>query len=253
MIDLEPLDLTAVEERVLISPFQDVKAAYLDFVRSAKASVRVNIFGFHIPELTDALIERHQAGVLVDCIFDHSQAQGKAEAGELRRLMDAGVPFLIGTSPVEGQLLHAKVTVVDEEWVEDGSWNYSESATKQLNTARITHSTQLAHAYLLARDIIRAYIVRHEHIFQPKAAITPAAALPEDAGQDAALDPAPTSGQVHRQDLAAPWLDNPPLPAVGSKLPAAPPPEIHGSSRAGQPRQNRTTARHRAKSPVLQL
>lgn len=213
-IDLPALNLNVAEERVYLSPLQDIKAAYLDFVRSAKQSVRISIFGFHIPELTDALIAQHQAGVQVDCIFDHSQAQGKAEADEIAKLLAAGVPFLIGTSPVEGQLLHAKVTVVDDEWVEDGSWNYSESATKQLNTARFTHSTQLAHAYLLARDIIRAYIVRHEAIFQPKAEIPTPVSLPEDAGRDMELDPSPNSGQVHRKDVARPWLDNEPLPAV---------------------------------------
>ena len=206
------LSLTAVEERAYFSPEEDVKQPFLNFIRSARKSIVISIFGFHIPELTDALIAQHSAGVQVELIFDHSQAQGQAEAPELAKLLAAGVPFLIGTSWVEGQLLHAKVTIVDQEWVEDGSWNYSESASKQDNSFRITHSPQLAHFYLRNFDIVRAYIAHHEQIFQPRRAKTPAPALAEDVGRDAQLDPAPDAGQVHRKDLAAPWLDNATLP-----------------------------------------
>lgn len=202
------ITLTAVEEQVYVSPEEDVVTPFLNLVRSAKKSVHISIFGFHIPQLTDALIDQHNAGVDVSLIFDHSQAQGKAEAPELAKLQAAGVPFLIGTSWVEGQLLHAKVSVIDEEWVEDGSWNYSESASKQDNTFRVTHSPQLAHFYLRNWDICRAYIVHHESIFQPKRALTPTPALAEDVAMDSVLDPAPEKGQVHRADVAAPWLDN---------------------------------------------
>ena len=207
------LSLTAVQEVAYFSPEEDVVTPFLAFIRSAKQSIRISIFGFHIPALTDALIERHTAGVDVSLIFDHSQAQGKAEAPELAKLQSAGVPFLIGTSWVEGQLLHAKVTIVDEEWVEDGSWNYSESASKQDNSFRITRSPALAHFYLRNFDICRAYITHHESIFQPKRARVPAPALAEDVGKDAQLDPVPNAKQVKRRDVAAPWLDNAPLNA----------------------------------------
>ena len=208
MVNLPVLDLTAAEMRVYVSPFHDIKTAYLSFLRTAQKSIHVSIFGFHVPELTDELIAAHRRGLTVDCIFDHGQAEGKAELPELKRLVDAGVPILIGTSFVEGQLLHAKVTVVDEEWVEQGSWNYSESATKQLNTAEIIHHAGLAQSFLLARDVIRAYIVRHEQIFQPRGAIPTPAALASDVGRDAELDPAPGGKQVKRKDVARPWLEN---------------------------------------------
>lgn len=211
-IELPVLDLTATAIRVWMSPFHDTKQAYLDFLSSAKRSIHINIFGFHVPEVTDLLIAKHRSGVKVDIIFDHSQAQGKAEAGEIAKLMRARVPFLIGTSSRHGQLLHLKATVVDERLVEAGSWNYSESASDQLNDLTIIDDARMAHFYLLAHDIVRAFILRHEQIFQPRAEVVPASALTEDAGHDADLDPSPESGQVHRKDLAAPWLDNQPLP-----------------------------------------
>lgn len=211
-IELPVLDLTATAIRVWMSPFHDTKQAYLDFLSTAKRSIHVNIFGFHVPELTDLLIAKHKAGVKVDIIFDHSQAQGQAEAGEIAKLMKARVPFLIGTSPRSGQLLHLKATVVDESRVECGSWNYSESASDQLNDVQVVDDARMAHFYLLAHDIVRAFIIRHEQIFQPHAEVTPAPALAENVGHDVDLDPSPTAGQVHRKDLAAPWLDNQPLP-----------------------------------------
>lgn len=207
MIDFPVLDLTAAAVKVWMSPFHDTKAAYLDFVRSAEKCIHISIFGFHIPDLTDLLLEKHRAGVAVDLILDHSQAEGKAELSELRRLKAAGVPFLIGTSPRHGQLLHLKATVVDERRVEAGSWNYSESASDQLNDLTIIEDERLAHFYLLAHDIVRAYILRHERIFQPRGVAPLAPALPE--GEDvAALDPSPESGQVRRSDVARPWLEN---------------------------------------------
>lgn len=211
MLELLPLDLTAASMRVWMSPFHDTKKAYLDYLRGAEKSIHINIFGFHIEELTAVLIEKHRAGVAVDCIFDHSQAEGKAEAAEIAKLQAAGVPFLIGTSSRGGQLLHLKATVVDERRVEAGSWNYSESASDQLNDLTIVDDERLAHFYLLAHDIVRAFILRHERIFQPARALPVPAATTEGADV-AAADPNPGAGQVHRRDAARPWLDNQPLP-----------------------------------------
>lgn len=221
-----PLNLTDAEEWCYISPDQDIKRAYLSYVAQARSSIFLLIFGFHISELTDMLIAKHAAGLTVGCIFDHSQAQGQAEAREILRLLLAGVPLLIGTSWEAGQLIHTKVTVIDSEWVEEGSWNYSESATKQRNTARFTRSAELAHFYLEEYDKQRAYILNHETIFQPKREIAPPAALAEDVGRDAELDPKPDAGQVHRKDLAAPWLDNPPIQPDPAQTNPAPKPRV---------------------------
>jgi phosphatidylserine/phosphatidylglycerophosphate/cardiolipin synthase-like enzyme len=218
MIQLPELDLTAARMRVYMSPFHDTLGAYLDVLRSAEKSIHINIFGFHVPAMTDILIAKHKAGVVVDVILDHSQAEGRAELAEIRKLQLAGVPFLIGTSSRHGQLLHLKATVVDGQRVECGSWNYSESASDQLNDVQVIDDVRMAEWYLLVHDIVRAFIVRHERIFQPRGEPAMAAALAAD-GDDAALDPAPDAGQVHRQDVARPWLENARVsaPAAGSK------------------------------------
>ena len=216
---LPVLDLTAAAGEFATSPFADTTSIFLDFIRSARKSVHIIDFGFHLPELTDLLIEKWEQGLDIGLILDHSQAQGKAEAEELAKLLRGGptrgpVPFLISVSPRHGQLVHIKTTVVDERWVELGSWNYSLSAPDQVNDLVILDHVGLAHSRLLMFDVLRAFAVHHEHMFQSRAAVVPTVALAADAGQEAALDPVPGVGQVHRADVAAPWLDNQPLPAI---------------------------------------
>lgn len=167
----------SVAVRTLFAPFDDSTGEYLKFVSSAKRDIRVIIYGCHLPALTDALIAKHQAGVTVNIILDHSQAEGKAEAAEVARLVAAGVPLLIGTSPVHGQILHTKATIVDECAVESGSWNYSLSAAQQSNTLTFVHDADYARAYLDHWHRIWGFVKFHDMIYQPPDA-TPAADVP---------------------------------------------------------------------------
>ena len=165
----------SVSIQTLFAPFDDTTAAFLDFITSAKRSVHVVIYGCHLPRFTDLLIAKHQAGQTISIILDHTQAEGKAESGEVARLVAAGVPLLIGTSPIHHQILHSKFAVVDEESVEFGSWNYSLSASQQSNTMSFVRDKGYAADFLRHHDRIRSFIVMHEMTLQPAGA-TPAAA-----------------------------------------------------------------------------
>lgn len=166
--------------KTLFSPFDDTAAEFLAFVQGAKRSLCVVIYGFHLPPLTDALIAKHKAGLEVAVILDHSQAAGKAESSEVQRLIDAGVPLLIGTSPVHGQILHSKFTVRDAVAVEFGSWNYSLSASQQSNTMSFVSDAGYAREFERHFDRVRSFIVMHEAFMQPKGEVIPAMALPGD-------------------------------------------------------------------------
>jgi phosphatidylserine/phosphatidylglycerophosphate/cardiolipin synthase-like enzyme len=170
---------TSVTIRTLFAPFDDTQGEYLAFVSQARRSIYIVIYGFHLPRLTDLLIARYQAGVQIGIILDHSQAEGRAEASEVQRLLQARVPLLIGTSPVHRQILHSKFTVVDEEAVECGSWNYSLSASQQSNTLTIVHNPAYAAPFLQHYDRLRAFILLHELSLQPAGAVpAPATANP---------------------------------------------------------------------------
>ena len=162
--------------KTIFAPYEDTTGAFLDFIKSAKKSITVLIYGWHLPAMTDALIAKHQAGVKVALILDHTQAEGKAEAGEVQRLVDAGIPFLVGTSPVHHQILHSKFTVVDGKAVEVGSWNYSTSASQQSNTLTFIESKAYAKTFMQHWTTIKRFIQLHEMAMQPAGENTPPAA-----------------------------------------------------------------------------
>jgi phosphatidylserine/phosphatidylglycerophosphate/cardiolipin synthase-like enzyme len=168
--------IAAVHVRTLFAPFDDTTGEFLRFVQSATRSIDILIFGFHLPKLTDILIAKHQARVRVSLLLDHSQEAGKAERGEVEKLLAAGVPLLIGTSPVHGQILHSKFTVVDGKAVEHGSWNYSLSASQQSNDMHFVEHEGYAQAYLQHHNAIRSFILLHEMAYQPKGEVAPRAA-----------------------------------------------------------------------------
>jgi len=169
------------------APFDDTQAEFLRFVGDAQHSIRTVIYGYHLPTLTDLLIAKHRAGLVVELILDHSQAEGRAERSEVQKLIDADVPLLIGTSPVHRQILHSKFTVVDELAVEFGSWNYSLSASAQSNTMSEIRHDEYAQTFLQHFDRLRAFIQLHEMAMQAPGEAELAPALPGDA------DPPPIS------------------------------------------------------------
>jgi phosphatidylserine/phosphatidylglycerophosphate/cardiolipin synthase-like enzyme len=169
----------ALSIRTLFAPFDDTAGAFLRFVAGAQHSIDTQIYGFHLPALTDTLIAKHAAGVRVSLILDHTQESGKAEGSEVARLVAAGVPLLIGTSPVHRQILHSKFTVVDGESVEHGSWNYSLSASQQSNDMHFVEgSVDYAAAYLRHHDRIRSFILLHEMAMQLAGETMAGASLP---------------------------------------------------------------------------
>ena len=161
------------EQTRLITPYADGLSAFEAFrASSARPGARLStmIYGCTLQPFFDALIAAHEAGGEVRVIFDHTQAAGRAEAPQIERLMAAGLEdgehFLIGTSPVHHQIVHLKATVIrtpdGKAMVEDGSWNYSVSASQQLNDLCFTESDALARYYEQAFDRLWDWVSAHE-------------------------------------------------------------------------------------------
>lgn len=135
----------------LVTPYQDAEAAFLAFLGGAQHTIRTMIYGATLAPYFDALIAARGRGVDVKVIFDHTQAEGRAEKPEIERLVTAGFvdgkDFLIGTSPEQHQICHIKATWIDGVHVEDGSLNYSPSGLKQVQSVAFTEWPEWA-AYL---------------------------------------------------------------------------------------------------------
>lgn len=150
----------------LFSPRDDTTGAFLALLRAAKQSALISIYGFTLAEAADVLIAKHQAGVSVRILFDHTQACGPSERAQVARLAAAGVPHWIGTSPKAGQILHSKVTVVDGVLTETGSWNYSASASKEFNTLVLAKDPQGGAKLTAYVETLIAWVQEHDARWQ---------------------------------------------------------------------------------------
>ena len=165
------------EQTRIITPYADGLKAFEAFLAGAAApgaKLRTMIYGCTLQPFFDALIEAHRCSADVRVIFDHTQAAGRAEAPQIERLRAAGLVdgehFLIGTSPVHHQIVHLKATVIwtpdGKVGVEDGSWNYSASASQQMNDLCFTASAGLAEYYAQAFDRLWAWVQANEPQYQ---------------------------------------------------------------------------------------
>jgi phosphatidylserine/phosphatidylglycerophosphate/cardiolipin synthase-like enzyme len=153
------------------SPWDDTQGKFLEFMNGAQKSLYIVVYGYHLPLLGDLLISKHAAGVVIGLILDHTQAAGVAERGEVQRLITAGVPFLVGTSPVHGAILHSKFSIRDETDVEFGSWNYSLSASQQSNTMTFITAPTYAERFIFHYHRLHAAILLHDMTMQPVGAL----------------------------------------------------------------------------------
>lgn len=146
----------------LFSPDDDIQTAILNTVKSGTTSIKMMIYGFHLPILTDLLIAKHQAGVDVQIVLDYSQSKGVAEAAEVKKLVTAGVDTVIGTSPEAHQICHEKGICVDNQLVLTGSYNFSLSAAKQVNHCDFIASKERADWFSSFFKEIRGWMLSNE-------------------------------------------------------------------------------------------
>jgi phosphatidylserine/phosphatidylglycerophosphate/cardiolipin synthase-like enzyme len=133
-------------------PYESGIDTYLEFMDGTRHSLRVAIYNLSEPRVVDKAIELKQRGIN-DIIFllDKSQTvsrSGPKEQALIKRLRDAGIEVVVGTSEQKHNIMHLKVTIRDGLWVEDGSWNYSKSANTQANDINIIKSPKRAALFL---------------------------------------------------------------------------------------------------------
>ena len=128
----------------LMSPEDDIQTKLLDELGGATTKIRMIIYGFTLEPLVNMLITKHQQGLDVRCILDLTQSKGKAEAPQVQKLKDAGIDFIVGTSPVAGAIIHEKAITIDDKQIITGSYNFSASAAKQVNHMDFIYSRELA-------------------------------------------------------------------------------------------------------------
>ncbi len=136
---------------LFISPDDDCTAALIAAAQSAQHSLHLTIYGFTLNDLADVFMQKHRAGLPVGIVADKTQASGPTEKALLQKLVDAGVPVTIATSPT-GAINHEKCLLIDvaelgpdhnDSCVCYGSFNFSSSAEKQENHLQIDNDPSM--------------------------------------------------------------------------------------------------------------
>lgn len=143
------------------SPDDDTQDAYLAFIRSAQKQILLADYSFNLEPLAQLLIDKKNNGVDVQLVLDKTQAAGPTERPVIEQLKTAKINMVIGTSSLR-KIMHNKFTIIDGEWVQSGSWNYTAAASKEDNFFDIEHSPDRASKFTQYFNKMRDWITTHE-------------------------------------------------------------------------------------------
>jgi phosphatidylserine/phosphatidylglycerophosphate/cardiolipin synthase-like enzyme len=136
------LNIVGVNVANYFAPADNVMDKLVALVGSAGSSVYFMAFTYTHPELVKAMVERHNAGVDVQGIFENRGAT----QGAIVPLYCAGVPVKVDGNKYT---MHHKVIVIDRSIVITGSFNFTETAdTANDENLIVIQSPALAQLYL---------------------------------------------------------------------------------------------------------
>jgi phosphatidylserine/phosphatidylglycerophosphate/cardiolipin synthase-like enzyme len=133
----------------IFTPYDDGIGSYLKFLDKATKSVNIAAYSFTHDDITDKLIWLKQTrNVTVRILLDQSQSGSTDAQEQIEKLRAAGIEVVIGKSESYGQIMHMKYTIIDGLWTYSGSWNFSNSASKQANELDFIESASRAKKFL---------------------------------------------------------------------------------------------------------
>ena len=114
----------------------------------ATRTLDVADYDFDLADVGQAMARAAGRGVRVRMVTDSDTLDNTKDAqvqAAFKTLKEAGIPIVPDGRP---PIMHNKFSVVDGEWVETGSWNYTDGDTYRLNNnLAIFHSKELAENY----------------------------------------------------------------------------------------------------------
>jgi phosphatidylserine/phosphatidylglycerophosphate/cardiolipin synthase-like enzyme len=112
-----------IEVETYFSPEDDVDDQIIDEIGWARRRIRFMAFVFTSDAIADAMLERAEAGVVVQGVMESRNVNGQYD--EYQRLRNASHDVLLDGNPY---IMHHKVIIIDDETVILGSYNFSRSA-----------------------------------------------------------------------------------------------------------------------------
>jgi phosphatidylserine/phosphatidylglycerophosphate/cardiolipin synthase-like enzyme len=151
---------------VYFSPQDDCTAVILNQARIAQRSLWMKMYGFTLEPLLDILLAKKAAGLDVQLLLDHTQAEGHAERPVVERAVQGGLAPVIGTS-CKRAILHNKYLVIDGLVVISGSFNFSVTAEKEGNCLYVFRWPDLAKAHMDDFQSAKTWVLANEPQYQP--------------------------------------------------------------------------------------
>jgi len=111
---------------VYFSPNGGATSAIIHSLDDAKEVILVQAYSFTPVPIAEAVIRAHKRGVKVRVLLDKSQRGQKYSAVDF--LISAGIPTLIDAAHA---IAHNKVTIIDNETVVTGSFNFTKAAEER--------------------------------------------------------------------------------------------------------------------------
>jgi len=117
-------------------------------IDKAKKTVDLADYDFDLQNVADALVAAKERGVQVRMVTDSETVENTKDEeiqAAFKKLRDAHIPIV---EDRRSAIMHHKFTIVDGEWVQTGSWNYTVNDTyRHNNHLIIIHSRELAENY----------------------------------------------------------------------------------------------------------
>lgn len=124
----------------------------IQFFRQAQRSADIAVFSFSHQGIRDAILQAQKRGVKIRLIVDRDQAASKSSM--VSSLSAAGLEVKFGTQ--EGSM-HHKFAIIDGEWIQLGSFNYTYFAASKSAENQI---------YLNDANVIKSYQKEFDHIWE---------------------------------------------------------------------------------------
>jgi phosphatidylserine/phosphatidylglycerophosphate/cardiolipin synthase-like enzyme len=129
---------------IYFSPEDGVAKHVLERLAAARRSIHFMTFSYTEDTISDAMIAKRRAGLVVRGVFESNNAGGSG--ADFGRLKAGGVDVL---EDGNCYILHHKVIIIDERTVITGSYNFTSSAEKDNDeNLVIVDDPNLARAYL---------------------------------------------------------------------------------------------------------
>lgn len=140
---LLPVSSWAFDAEVAFSPDRGATALVIKTIGEAKLSVRVAAYSFTSKPIAEALLNAERHGIDVKVVVDKSNATARYTAATF--LANQGVPVRVD---YRYAIMHDKFLVVDDETVEEGSFNFTTAAeSRNAENVLVLHDANVAAKY----------------------------------------------------------------------------------------------------------